>query len=577
MTTQLTESPAASSPVRTLGPARHRKVAGLHVLRVAGSPYEMGRQHGALLKDEIPNGPLYYWRTYLEKILKNARLGRLAPPVRKVINGTVGRRVARALPPFAKETLRGLADGADVPYEDVLEGATMPDTLLWVVARLMNLRQIDPAVRHRLELSLGCTSAMAWGAATADGKLLHARNLDYHGVGTWPQNQAIIFHVPDEGMRFVSVAAAGIPLGGATAMNEAGLSLVVHQHMFSNGARLGGTTIGTVGDIVMRKAENLDDAERILREYDPIGCWTYLISDGNTGEVLCFEENPDHQVAIRTRPGDTTFGYTNIYLDPQLGATERNLYPSYWRHNQGRYENVQARLKERHGSHDPTSMAGILADTGCDQCRIRHSVAMLMTVASVVFQPEDGTVWVGAGEAPTSHRPFEPFSMKTEDHAPELGRLTEHVPGTSESLEAFDAFREAYLAFIDAGDMETACSHMERACELQPRQSLYHKLSGLLALRAGDPARARRDLDRALDLGHPDPEREASFRLWRARTMDLSGQRDEALAEYRSVLNAERADPNVRAAARRGLKRRFTEKNASRVPIEFAGIDVVKP
>ncbi|MCA9610083.1 MAG: hypothetical protein KC619_31015, partial [Myxococcales bacterium] len=454
-----------------------------------------------------------------------------------------------------------------------LDGCTMPDALMWVTARMMGLKGNGPAVAHRIGLELGCTSAVAWGGATKDGALLHARNFDYHGVGCWPETKTVIFHDPDEGQRYVSVAAAGVALGGITAMNESGLSLTVHQHMFTDKTRLGGVPIGLVGDIVMREAKDLDDAQRILDAHTPIGCWTYVVTDGHAKEVLCYEENPDRAVAHRYGAKDeTTFGYANIYLDEKLGETEIDLYGAYWRHNEGRHRRANELLEARAGELDPQGMAEILGDPGAGTCRVRDSIAMVMTVGSVVFRPEDGTVWVGTGDAPTSHGTFLPFTLAREGHAPERGELRVEVEGE----DAFERFRRTYVAYVDHDDLPEARVHVEEACRLAPAQPLYHALRGLLAVEAGDAAEAEAAFDRAIDLGHPDPERLAAFHLWRGRARDLCGRRDEALKDYRWALG-HYADAPVHRAAKRGLKQAFTAKQAAKVHVDVGLADVVLP
>ena len=316
-----------------------------------------GRQHGVLMREHIAHGPIPYFRKHVEKLM-GPTFGKASPMVWPAIQTLVGRRVLKGLPDFSRETLQGLADGAQLDHQQFLDGCSMPDALCWIASRAMQVKSPGPAVAHRLSLGLGCTSAMAWGGATTDGKLVHARNFDYHGVGCWPKTAAVIFHEPDAGQRYVSVAAAGVPLGGVTAMNEAGLSLTVHQHMFTAETRLGGTPIGLVGDIIMREAKSLADAEEILRRHRPIGCWTYQnIADGHNKEVLCWEENPERQVAIRSEPGQETFGYANIYLDPELGDTEVNMYGSYWRHNMGRHRRANQLLEEA-GRHAQRSGSG---------------------------------------------------------------------------------------------------------------------------------------------------------------------------------------------------------------------------
>jgi tetratricopeptide (TPR) repeat protein len=573
--TSAIEPPVCGPPTR-FERGSLRRVGGVRVLNVAGSFYEMGRQHGALLKDEIGRGPIPYYRRFVQRLFGAGQLGALGPLAVDALQHTVGARVARKMPAFATDTIRGLADGAEMPYASLLEGCTMPDTLLWLAARMMQIKGPGPAAAHRISLGLGCTSALAWGDATRDGKMYHARNLDYHGVGCWPSTQTVIIHEPEGGQRYLSVAAAGVALGGVTAMNEAGLSLTVHQHMFTDRARLGGVPIGTVGDEVMREARTLDEAEKILRAHQPIGCWTYLVADGNAKDVLAFEQNPDRMVAIRSKQDEDTFGYANIYLDRELGDTEVDLYGSYWRHNHGRHVRANALLRERHGDLDAAGMAAIIGHTGDARCRVKDSIAMVLTVGSVVFRPEDGAAWVGDGEAPTSHGTFLPFDLRAGGYAPELGAFDGAREREPAALRAFEQFRVAYVAYTDDGDLTRARAALALACELQPREALYHAALGLLSLNDGDTHAAHQKLGEAIALGHPDEERVAAMHLWRGRALDVLGRRHDATRDYRRVLSL-KADPPVRAAALRDLKKPYAAKRAKKVHVDLALVDVVSP
>ena len=561
--------------LRRAGKGSHRRVGDVHVLSLAGSDHEMGRQHGELLADEIRRGPIPYYRRIVEKLMGKGSLGPASKLVWPALQTTLGRRIAKNLPPHVRETIRGVAEGAGLDVQSFVDGCTMPDAMMWVAARAMQLKGHGPAVAHRVALGLGCTSAVAWGDATVDGKLLHARNFDYHGVGCWPSNKAVLFHAPDRGQRFVSVASAGVALGGITAMNEAGLTLTVHQHMFTDRTKLGGTPIGIVGDEVMREARDLDEAERILGRHVPVGCWTYVVTDGNAREVLCWEENPERRRAFRFRE-ESTFGYANVYLDEALGRSEVNLYGSYWRHNQGRHARVNALLAERRGALDPQGMASILADTGTGGCRIRDSIAMVMTVGSVVFRPEDGALWVGTGEAPTSRGTFVPFSLAEGGHDPSKGELTTGAIEDEGEREAFERFRQSYVAYVDDGDVSRAHALLQEACALAPSEPLYRSLRGLFALERGALDDAEEAFTEAIELGHVDPERRASFHLWRGRARDAAGARDAAVEDYRWALGFV-ADPPVRAAALRGMRRPFTRKQAQRIHVDVGLADVVSP
>jgi tetratricopeptide (TPR) repeat protein len=338
--------------------------------------------------------------------------------------------------------------------------------------------------------------------------------------------------------------------------------------MFTSETRLGGTAIGTVGDQVMREAENLDDAERILAAQRPIGCWTYLITDGKTREVLCWEESPARHAPRRSAATDSTFAYANVYLDPTLGATEADLYGSYWRNNGARLRIARERLAGRAAPLDPAAMAAILRDEGDPRCRVAEAVAQVITTASVVFRPEDGAFWVATGEAPTSMNAFIPFDLGREDHAPENGELP--AAPTTRKDEAFAAYRRGYVAYLDERDLPAARRHLEAARALAPDQAVYHAMAGFVALEAGDSVSAERLLSEALQLGHPHPERLAGFRLWRGRARDLLGRRADAVSDYRAVLGLP-ADAATRSAAQKNLRRRYARV---RMSVDFVLGDV---
>ncbi len=360
-------------------------------------------------------------------------------------------------------------------------------------------------------------------------------------------------------------------------MNSAGLTMVMHQHMFTDQAKLGGVPTAIIGDIIMREASNLDDAERILGEYKPIGCWTYLVCDGKTNEVLCWEESPERNVAIRVSKEASTFGYTNIYLDKALGDTEIDLYPSYWRHNLGRYQRTEAMLEKGLGTHDPESMAQILADEGeTEGCRISTAIGMLKTVGSVVFRPEDGAFWVATGEAPTSQAEYIPFDLNTEDHAPEHGTLDTRRPADGPATKAFEYYRDSYIEFFDEKNLSASRKKLNVAVELQPEEPLYHFIEGLLSLKSKDFQAARCSFDTCIDLGHAHEERVGTFYLWRGRALDLLNQPKSALDDYRTVIELE-ADPMVHKAALKGLKRKYSQRKVKHIDIDFTFADVVAP
>ena len=119
---------------------------------------------------------------------------------------------------------------------------------------------------------------------------------------------------------------------------------------------------------------------------------------------------------------------------------------------------------------------------------------------------------------PRSGNPFVPFDLNKEDHAPEHGELTGGLERDSGAAEAFAAYRDAYLAYVDEDDRRLARQKMDQARHLQPDEPLYHCLSGLLAIADNDPEPAFQAFSQALGTGHTDTERMAAFHLWQKRT-----------------------------------------------------------
>lgn len=544
------------------------QVEGIHVLTVEGTDREMGFQHGRALREAIARGPLPAFARYVERMLVGT-LGGLAHPVAKgmgvALSETVGRSIGKSFPDYAHDAIEGLADGAGLSRRDIMRAVTMPETYLFLASQWIGRRGYAAAPRLAVPL-FGCTSAIAWGSASASGRMLHGRNFDYQGVGTWDREQAVIFHRPRGGQRYVSVTAAGILFGGITAMNESGLTLVVHQHLHSSDFALGGLPIGIVGDRVMRHAKSLGDARRILDEHVPNGGWTYVITSARERAVLCYEVTAKRRAVVPVH--GETFGYSNVFLSETFRDCEVHAYPTHWRNVVGRYHRATERLAER--THDEASIAAILADRGTAACRFHDSIASLQTVASVVFDAERGLVWVATGRAPVSTNAFVAFDLGTETHREDLAPLpAAAIP--DDERRAFESYRDAYEAGFVRGDATEARRRVEVARRLQPSQPVYHFVAGLMSLSTGELQNAERAFDRAIACGHPSPERLATFHLFRARALDLRGARVRALDDYRRALAGDAA---TKKAAERGMARPW---KGSPVPIEWAFGEVVSP
>jgi hypothetical protein len=164
--------------------------AKLPVVVVRGTPYEMGRQLGALIGDQmrafIPTA-MAGITTELKVSEENLR--------------EVWSRTAAFTDDRVEQELAGLADGANVR---------------------LSLLQAMHAVP--LLMPYSCSSIAAWGEATEDGHLYQTRNLDWNLDVKAHEFPILVVYVPDKGIPHVVPTFAGM-IGAHTGMNVRGLAL----------------------------------------------------------------------------------------------------------------------------------------------------------------------------------------------------------------------------------------------------------------------------------------------------------------------------------------------------------------
>lgn len=186
-------------------------LGGQRVLRVWGTPAQMGHAHGALLRAQI----LELVEGYALDVI---------PPATLDAAGVLYSTVAR-VPPRLQQEAEGIVAGMKAAG-----GAH--------VERLdRELRASDLLVLNAMTdlLAIGCSSVSAWGSGTeADPELLGApvmvRNLDWSDDPQLVRNQLLIVYRPDDAGRqpVVSVAFAGY-IGCLSCMNEAGVSALFNM------------------------------------------------------------------------------------------------------------------------------------------------------------------------------------------------------------------------------------------------------------------------------------------------------------------------------------------------------------
>jgi len=340
--------------VPTLGPAtgeqhiiaregngRLEMVDGTRVLVLKGTPEEMGRQHGVLLKKEV--------RQLADRILFGVGVGSSLEKGTWVF-GEIEAAQKRLNPFMDERYLRemdALAAAAGLPREEV---------------RLANF---FPELFH-------CSGFAVFGKATTDGRLYHGRVLDYmRGMGL-EQSAVVMVLQPDRGNAWVNIGYAGF-IGSVTAMNEK------HVAMGEMGGRgqgdWDGKPMAELVREVMEKANTLDEAVEIMRKGPRTCAYYYVISDAKSNRAVGIAATADKFETIW--PGQSHPLLPHAVPDAVLLSAG------------DRYEELARRVQANYGKLDAAGARDLMT----------RPVCMLSNLHCALFAPDTLDFWVANADS----------------------------------------------------------------------------------------------------------------------------------------------------------------------------------
>ena len=231
------------------------------MLHLKGTPYEMGYQHGALLKDSVRQNMHNILEVEAEKEIK---LGPLSVKPRLLMDAIP--RIERPyVPDKYIDELNGLAAGAGMKPADVVAGNFLPELF------------------H-------CSGFAIMNSATTDGTLYHGRVLDYAIRWHLQEHAVLIVAEPEGSIPFVNVSYAGF-IGSVTGMNARHVSI---GEMGGGGA---GHWLGMPMPLLVRevleKAGDLDAAVSVFRDHPRTCQYFYVVADGNTNRAVGMQASWD--------------------------------------------------------------------------------------------------------------------------------------------------------------------------------------------------------------------------------------------------------------------------------------------
>jgi hypothetical protein len=274
------------------------------ILHLNGTAYDMGVQQGMLLKTEIQENVRACLAFCNEKGFPYQRLLEIWDVMKPL------------LPQPYIEEMQGIADGSDVSFENI------------------------SIFNFGLYSALNCASFSAWGPATSDGRLYHARSSDFPLTVRDPltgvylqENQLVIIRKPIIGYASFAPSLAG-EVDCESGMNEKGIAVGMLSSWTDN-ETYQGIEVGFRMRMVLDDAATAEEAIRIITSNRTLG-YNFVLSDGKIPKGFELETNANRYYvgtwntsSESMRPFwamDHVVRRTNMFVDPTMAASQRKWY-----------------------------------------------------------------------------------------------------------------------------------------------------------------------------------------------------------------------------------------------------------
>jgi hypothetical protein len=554
-------------------------VRGWRVLDLHGTEERLGELYATLLRDELTDD----WVPMNEQVHYRAMPG---------VFRELFVHEQRHFADYFDERARARAAG--------LEGVlALPEGTMQRYAWLADLGSIGPSLQLALsgtvKLESRCTSVVGQDGPST----VHARNLDYWGMGYWQPHATLTFVEPldasgdPDGLPYAHVGTVGELFAGTTGVNQAGLVVSTHLHVTRDVAlvdgrtelspgrfaweaitgshRREGTAIYVLVEAVLREAHTVQEAVALLEARAPVGSWSFVLSDPQGGRAVVGTDQ-----RRRHARWDATVN-TNFYFEPSMAARELQPARGPVEGSRLRYQRATELLGD--GALDVPRAVALLRDrydaaVGHDRPVSPNSVLSPDTSQSVVIVTAPGSdpvLWLSEpspdGYTPAPLAPFFALSFAQGQDGPGRTLLGEIEPDRTDRgvlLAYLDAMRLA----LDERDLPAAAARLRDIDTDDPGIVLMAALASASAS-VGEEALARQHLARFRPEHASHHHRVLADWLrgelaW--RTADTAGARDAWLQALRELDSDEGPNASLDEPMRVVLADRLLRLSRGREP-----------
>jgi predicted choloylglycine hydrolase len=238
-----------------------RLADGFLVLRMEGSWYDMGFQHGTLLKDEA--------HAAREALISTIKSTTFVPffLVKWHVRRTVANRQRPYIPEAFLQEMQGLSDAVGSSVDEI---------------------QLFHSFTY---LSTNCTVAAAWGRATASGELIFVRSNDSFLTVDRERKRTIhpilFVYRPHGGVPFTMVSWPGY-IGASDGMNGAGIAVANTTKRSTKKTPAGLPMIFRLKQVLAR-ATTLEQARELIMARPFEGGYDFVLADAKRPSALVVE------------------------------------------------------------------------------------------------------------------------------------------------------------------------------------------------------------------------------------------------------------------------------------------------
>lgn len=434
-------------------------------------------------------------------------------------------------------------------FIEVASGGTVDDLLPVLMA----------SVFQEVELVYGCTSFAAFGPATADGRLLHGRNLDHLALQDVARSGFVAIYEPEGAYPFITVtypANVGVMHG----MNVHGISVSM-SYSLATPPNL--TTDGIAFMFLLRqvleRASTLDQAVEMILEAPRTVGLNVLVADGKIPDARVIEMAAN-RYQVR-RPENGLIWATNRYETPYM----REIQAPGWLASEARDARLRELFTGWHGRFDLRQAAALLRDRddGPPGQELGGGINNAGTIVTALFDLSRLRMWAGVvtEEGTSADGTLHAFDLSRELGLPPRSlEPLEDVPAVPVDTAEESSWRAVRRAqFLQSsGDQERVLELVEPVLERFPESQVALMLAGRAHLYLGQLEPAGSYFRRLVAQPAPaEPHDLVEAWYWLGRIAEIRGETAEAIAAYQSALAVPLTDVAGEAHRQQEARRRL--------------------